>query len=616
MTTARHEAVRRGGCWRSTDDGVAYRDLNGNGTLDAYEDPRLPVEDRVADLIVRMTLEEKAAMLFHQGLVVPDDGTVSDEPDALAPVATGSLVRELGLTHFNIYWGPGPEVLAEWQNRMQEAAEGSRLGIPITISSDPRHGFGDNPATSMSGNGFSSWPEPIGLAATRDEDLVREFGDVARREYLAVGIRVALHPMADLATEPRWCRVSGTFGEDAELASRLVRAYIHGFQGEALGPQSIACMVKHFPGGGPQLDGEDPHFDYGREQVYPGGNFDYHLIPFEAAIAAGVAQVMPYYGMPVGTEHEEVGFGFNRGVITGLLRERYGFDGVVCTDWGLLTDAVIAGVPFPARAWGVEHLSTPERALKVLEAGVDQFGGEACPGVIVDLVESGKVDEERLDVSVRRLLRDKFRLGLFDDPYVDAAAAAELVGQSDFRQRGSRAQTRSIVLLKNDRATLPLRGVSRVYVEGLDRSELPDGVVAVDDAGDAEVAIVRVRAPFEPRDGNLLETLFHAGDLDFKDEELARIVDLLEQVPTIVDIYLDRAAVIPEIAGAAAALLADFGATDDVLLDIVFGRAEPSATLPFELPSSMEAARSQLSDVPCDSADPLFAFGHGLRYES
>jgi beta-glucosidase len=607
--------ARRGGCWRTTDDGLAYRDLNGNGALDAYEDPRLSVEDRVADLIARMTLEEKAATLFHQGLVVPDDGAVSDEPDALAPVATGSLVRDLGLTHFNIYWGPGPAVLAEWQNRMQEAAEDSRLGIPITISSDPRHGFGDNPATSMSGNGFSSWPEPIGLAATRDEDLVREFADVARREYLAVGIRVALHPMADLATEPRWCRASGTFGEDAELAARLVRAYIQGFQGDTLGSRSIACMVKHFPGGGPQLDGEDPHFHYGREQVYPGGNFDYHLVPFEAAIAAGVAQVMPYYGMPVGTEYEEVGFAFNRGVITGLLRERYGFDGVVCSDWGLLTDTLIAGVPFPARAWGVEHLTTPERALKVLEAGVDQFGGEACPEVIVDLVGTGEVDEERLDVSVQRLLREKFRLGLFDDPYVDPEAAAEIVGQADFRQRGSRAQARSIVLLKNDRAILPLRGVSRVYVEGLDAGALPEGVVAVDEPRDAEAALLRIRAPFEPRDGNLLETLFHAGDLDFKDEDLARIVELLEQVPTIVDIYLDRAAVIPEIAGGAAALLADFGASDDVLLDIVFGRAAPSGTLPFELPSSMDAARRQLPDVPRDSAEPLFAFGHGLRYE-
>jgi beta-glucosidase len=616
VTTTKHEAVRRGGCWRSTDEGVEYRDLNDNGELDPYEDPRLPVEERVGDLLERMTLEEKAALLFHQGLVVPEDGAVEDEPDAISQVATRSLVRDLGLTHFNIYWGPGPTVLAEWHNRMQEAAEGNRLGIPVTISSDPRHGFGDNPATSMSGDGFSSWPEPIGLAATRDEGLVREFADVARCEYLAVGIRLALHPMADLATEPRWCRASGTFGEDAELAARLVRAYIMGLQGEALGPQSVACMVKHFPGGGPQLDGEDPHFHYGREQVYPGGSFDYHLIPFDAAITAGVAQVMPYYGMPVGTEFEEVGFGFSRGVITGLLRERYGFDGVVCSDWGLLTDTMIAGAPFPARAWGVEHLSTHERALKVLEAGVDQFGGEACPEVIVDLVRSGRVDEARIDVSVRRLLRDKFRLGLFDDPYVDPEAAGEIVGQADFRERGRRAQTRSIVLLKNDRAALPLRGVARVYVEGIDSDALPDDLVSVDRPEDAEVALVRIRAPFEQRDGTFLETLFHAGDLDFKGEELTRILDLAQRVPTIVDIYLDRAAVIPEIADGAAALLADFGASDAVVLDFVFGRAEPSGALPFELPSSMETVRRQLSDVPYDSADPLFPFGHGLRYES
>ena len=307
-----------------------------------------------------------------------------------------------------------------------------------------------------------------------------------------------------------------------ELAARLVRAYILGLQGEALGPQSVACMVKHFPGGGPQLDGEDPHFHYGREQVYPGGNFDYHLIPFEAALAAGVAQVMPYYGMPVGTEYEEVGFGFNRGVITGLLRERYGFDGVVCSDWGLLTDTMIAGAPFPARAWGVEHLSTHERALKVIEAGVDQFGGEACPEVVVDLVRSGQVDEARIDVSVRRLLRDKFRLGLFDDPYVDPHAAGEVVGQADFRERGRRAQTRSIVLLKNDGATLPLQRQARASTSrGSTRRAARRRGLRRPPRGRRR-GLVRIRAPFELRDGNLLETLFHAGDLDFKGEELAQ----------------------------------------------------------------------------------------------
>jgi beta-glucosidase len=612
MTTG-GAVLRRGSCWRETSDGLTYRDLNRNGALDPYEDPRLQVEERVDDLLARMTLEEKSALLFHQGVVVPDDGTVGNGPEPVAGTSTRALVGEVGLTHFNIYWGPRPTVLAEWHNRMQQAAESTRLGIPVTIASDPRHGTGDNPATNMSGNGFSVWPDPIGLAATRDEVLVQEFADIARQEYLAVGIRLALHPSADLATEPRWARVAGTFGEDAGLAARLVGAYVRGMQGATLGPESVACMTKHFPGGGPQLDGEDPHFSYGREQVYPGGRFDYHLIPFEAALAAGTAQVMPYYGMPVGTEHEEVGFGFNRGVVTGLLRERYGFDGVVCTDWGLLSDTVLNSAVWPARAWGVEHLSREERALKAIEAGVDQFGGEACPEVVVELVRSGRVDEARVDASARRLLRDKIRLGLFDDPYVDPDAAAEQVGTASLVERGLHAQTRSIVLLGNDRGLLPLGDTSRVYVEGLDPSELANGAV-VDRPEDADVAIVRLHAPYEPRDGNLVEALFHAGALDFGAEELERLVALMRRVPTVLDIYLDRPAVIPELADAAAALLADFGASGAALLDVVFGRATPAGALPFELPSSMDAVRRQLPDVPYDSEDPLFPFGHGLSY--
>jgi beta-glucosidase len=279
------------------------------------------------------------------------------------------------INHFNFPGIREPRAAATWHNRMQALAEGTRLGIPITFVSDPRHAFSTNPAVSARIGQFSQWPEPIGLAATGDEALVREFADIARQEYLAIGIRVALHPMADLATEPRWGRINGTFGEDAALAARMVRAYIGGFQGETLGPQSVACMTKHFPGGGPQKDGDDPHFAYGKEQVYPGCNFDYHLIPFEAALAAGTAQIMPYYGMPVGLSYEEVGFGYNKGIITGLLRGKYGFEGVVCTDYGLVSDKVMGGNKMEACAWGVEHLSVPQRVKKLLDAGVDMLGG-------------------------------------------------------------------------------------------------------------------------------------------------------------------------------------------------------------------------------------------------
>ena len=460
---------------------------------------------------------------------------------------------------------------------------------------------------------FSQWPEAPGLAAIGDEDLVEAFADIARQEYLAVGLRSALHPVADLATEPRWARVNGTFGEDNQLAAKLTAAYIRGFQGAQLSADSVACMTKHFPGGGPQLDGEDPHFDYGREQVYPGDNFDYHLPPFEAAFAAGTAMIMPYYGMPMGTEHEEVGFAFNKGIITGLLRDKYGFDGVVCTDWGTLTDANIMGENFPARAWGVEHLSLPERIVKSLAASIDQFGGEACPEALVELVRGGQVSEARLDVSVRRLLRDKFRLGLFENPYANVDAAAHIAGNAAFRAAGELAQRRSIVLLKNA-GLLPLRGRPKIYIKNVKAEAAAQYGELVDEPGAADIAILRLKTPFEPRNSIFLESFFHAGDLDFKEPEKSRLLAIMSEVPTIVDIYLDRPAVMPEIAETCAGLVANFGASDAAVLDILFGRFKPSATLPFELPSSMEAVRTQHPDVPHDSADPLFEYGFGLSY--
>jgi beta-glucosidase len=497
-------------------DGLSYRDLNKNGRLDPYEDPRRPIEERVDDLLAQMTLEEKAGMLFHAMLPINPDGSLVEGESRFGPFSTVELVSGRLLNHFNLAGSAAPRQIAEWYNRLQHLAESTRLGIPVSLSSDPRHAFSDNPATSFMAGPFSQWPEPLGLAATGDAALVEAFGDIARQEYRAVGIRVALHPMADLATEPRWARNNGTFGEDAALASRMVAAYIRGFQGETLGTASVACMTKHFPGGGPQKDGEDPHFPYGREQVYPGNNFAYHLIPFEAAFATGTAQIRPYYGMPIGTPYEEVGFGFNTGVITGLLRGKYGFDGVVCTDWGLLTDAALGGRPFPARAWGVEHLSRPERARKALDAGVDQFGGEQCPEVILELVRSDQVAETRIDSSIRRLLRDKFRLGLFDNPFVDPNAAEQVVGNSAFRAAGEQAQRRSIVLLKNGAIetgqTLPLQGRPKLYVENIAPEIANRYGQVVESVAEAEVAILRLKAPFEQRDGNFLERMFHAGD--------------------------------------------------------------------------------------------------------
>ncbi|RJL24235.1 glycoside hydrolase family 3 protein [Bailinhaonella thermotolerans] len=578
-----------------------------------YQDPSLPVEERVEDLLGRMTLEEKAGLMFHTMLAMNPDGTPVEDPAAQpGDVTTTEMVRGRLMSHFNLLGGGGARQLAEWHNHLQAMAAETRLGIPVTISTDPRHAFTDNPGTGALAGAFSQWPETTGLAAIGDADLVRRHADVVRREYLAVGIRVALHPQIDLATEPRWPRISGTFGADADLTSELVAAYLEGLRGPEFGPESVAGMVKHFPGGGPQLDGEDPHFPYGQEQVYPGGNFDYHLKPFKAAIAAGATQMMPYYGKPVGTEHEEVGFGFNKGIITGLLREELGFDGIVCTDWQLLDEARIGPFLEPAKAWGVEHLTPIERAAKALDAGVDQFGGEKCPELVVELVRSGRIAEERIDVSVRRLLREKFRLGLFENRYVDPDRAEEIVGAAGFRELGEEAQRRSFTVLTGDRV-LPLRGRPRVYAEGVDPAILAEYAEVAAGPEGADFALLRLESPYEPRTGGFFETFFHCGSLAFAEDRLAEILALLDKVPTVVSIRLERPAVIPEIAARAAAVLGEYGAGDRAFLDVVFGRATPEGRLPFELPSSMDEVRRSREDVPGDTENPLFPIGHGLR---
>ncbi|MBT2544051.1 glycoside hydrolase family 3 C-terminal domain-containing protein [Streptomyces sp. ISL-44] len=580
----------------------------------AYKDASLPVDRRVEDLLSRMTLEEKAGQLFHSMLMMNADGTPVTETDgSTLPFTTPELIGERLLTHFNLLGTYGAREMAQWHNTVQEMAAATRLGIPVTLSTDPRHAFTDNIGASFNAGAFSAWPEALGLAAIGDPDLVFRFADTVRREYLAVGFRVALHPQIDLASEPRWARQTGTFGSDARLTAELVQAYVRGLQGPELGPESVSAMVKHFPGGGPQKDGEDPHFAHGKEQVYPGGMREHHLEPFKAAIAAGCAQMMPYYGQPIGTDWEEVGFGFNKGVVTGLLREELGFEGIVCTDWGLLNDAAIFGQMHPARAWGLEHLSTAERAARALDAGCDQFGGEQCPEVVVELVRSGRIAESRIDASVRRLLREKFRLGLFENPYVDPDAAAETVGRADFAALGAAAQRRSLTVLTNPEGIIPLSAKPgpKLYVRNVDEAVAAAYGEVVADPAAADLAVLRLRTPYEPRE-NVFESFFHSGSLAFPEPELAAILTLLDQVPTLVCINLERAAVIPEIAARAAALIADYGASDAALLDVAFGRAVPEGRLPFELPRSMKAVEASRPDVPNDTENPVFAHGHGL----
>ena len=574
-----------------------------------YQDAGLSVHQRVEDLLSRLPLADKVGLMFHT-IAVPAD------VDAVVPLFGERSLRSLvdkGLRHFNVLGSlPDGRSFAQWHNSVQSAALRHPLGIPVTFSSDPRHHFGDNPLTQMMAGPFSLWPEPLGLAAIGSADRVREFADIVRQEYLAVGIRVALHPQLDVATEPRWSRINTTFGEDADLTSRLGVAYVDGLQGALLSADSVAAMVKHFPGGGPQLDGNDPHFGWGREQVYPGDNAAYHLAPFRAALDAGAVEVMPYYGMPVGTDWDEVGFGFNKSVITGLLRDELGFDGIVCTDWGLVSDHPDLGDLGVARAWGVEHLGPADRALRVIEAGADQFGGEDCTEVLLGLVRDGRVSESRIDESVRRLLRVTFTLGLFEHPFVDEESALITLGRIDFRDAGLAAQRDSLTLLTNT-GLLPLARGAKVFAPQISAAALEGHATRVDDPAAADVAVLRIKAPYEPRTEGMA-ALFHHGSLEFAAEEVRRILEVCAAVPTVIDVYLDRPAVLTPLAGAAAALIANFGVSERALLEVLFGAAEPRGTLPFDLPRSDAAVAASRTDVAFDTADPLFRFGHGLRY--
>ncbi|MFJ6677625.1 glycoside hydrolase family 3 protein [Microbacterium sp. NPDC091382] len=600
-------------------DGTRYRDLNRNGVMDPYEDPRLPVAERVADLVSRLSLEEKAGLMIQTIVPTTTDGEVDGPSTMPGRTAAREFIEGLHVTHLNIHQIPDPRAMARWVNGLQRVAAASGHGIPVTISTDPRHSFTENVGASFTAGHLSAWPEPLGLGALADPGFVREFADIARREYLAVGIRSALHPMLDVATEPRWPRQYGTFGQDAELVGRLGVAYVDGFEGDRLTAASVACMAKHFPGGGPEKDGEDPHFPYGTDQVYPGGMFEYHLEPFRRVIDRGVSAIMPSYGIPRGVvldgeAVEEVAFGFNHQIITGLLREKLGFTGVVCTDWGLITESRLMGKVLPPRSWGVEHLSEIERVRKALDAGVDQFGGEDDPALVLELVRSGAVAESRLDVSVARLLTVKFELGLFDDPFVDEDAAGEIVGSAEFRAAGDRAQSRSAVILPGgggDAASvLPLRPGTAVHAPEVSDDAIREaGLVPTADAARADVSLMRLQPPFEPRDEYMLEAHFHAGSLAFDDAVLADVAEVAAVTPTVVTVHLERPALLAPVVAHAHAVVATFGASEEALLDVLTGRVPAAGRLPFEIPRDEAAVLAGHSDVPGGTVDPVYEAG-------
>lgn len=576
--------------------------------MDDYRDPTLPVEQRVEDLLRRMTVAEKAAMMFHPSTSPPNENLTESEAVDEASHHAGSL----GITHFNVLGGEDSAAVAAWHNMLQEISEGTRLGIPVTLSTDPRHGFRSNLFTGQSMDSLSRWPDYPGIAAIGGLDAARSFAEVVRQELLAMGIRVLLGPMADIFSEPRWSRGSGTFGEDPEGVAELTAAFIETLRGgDELGPGSVAAIVKHFPGGGPQLKGDDAHDSRYPEQVYPGNMQELHLRPFERAFAAGATQVMTYYGKPVGTAWPEVGFAFNEPVIRDLLRHRLRFDGVVVTDWNVLETEQIGGLQFGPNGWGLEHLTPLGRAEIAIGVGVDQFGGDRNPALIEELVDSGRVAESRIDKSVRRLLREKFRLGIFEHRRVGIEGTRRICGSAGFTARGVQAQEMSLVLATEGAPLLPVG--AQVLLDGVGRRAAEDsGLIPVADLAEAEAVVVRLDAPYTPGRGSLGD-FFRGGTLEFDEETLVRLRTYSASVPLFVAVYLERPAILGPLLEMAAAVVGDFGASDDVVLSALQGRTAVTGTFPFDIPSSMAAVEASREDVPFDTVAPRFRAGDGVQ---
>ncbi len=681
---------------------LAFKDLNKNGMLDPYEDWRLPFDERARNLASLLSVEQIAGLMLyssHQSIPAAGGGpigggTYGGLPFAESGANPGDLsdqqktfLADDNVRHVLITSVQSPEVAATWNNNAQSFVEGIGLGIPVNTSSDPRHGS-DSYAEFNAGAGgkISMWPGTLGIAATFDPSLMRKFGEVASAEYRALGIATALSPQIDLATEPRWSRFDGTMGEDPRLSADMARAYVDGFQTSSdsdeisggWGFHSVNAMVKHWPGGGPEEGGRDGHYGYGAYAVYPGNNLKDNLIPFtEGAFKlegpTGMASaVMPYYTISYNQDTkygENVGNGYSRYIVNDLLRGEYKYDGVVCTDWGV-TGNVTGLDKFEGKPWGAENLIEGQRHYKILMAGVDQFGGNNVRGPVLEAYNIGVKENgeefmrKRFEESAVRLLRNIFRVGLFENPYLDAEKTKSLVGNPDFMKAGYEAQVRSVVMLKNSSSTLPLKKQLKVYIprrftpagRNWFGQEIPESwtdpvnlnVVTkyfevVQKPADADFALVSIASPsggsgysaddLKARGNGYVPITLQYGKYRAeaaRDKSIAggspfenftnrsykgktaiaqNTYDMkmvnetkaeMGKKPVVVLIDVSNPMVFSEIEKNASAILVHFGVQDQALLDLLTGASEPEGLLPFQMPSDMLTVEEQSEDVPRD----------------
>ena len=605
---------------------LEFRDLNANGQLDVYEDWRKPVGQRVADLLSRMTLEEKAGLM---------------QITSFSATTAGGFINDRHIVHLILRDSVSGQALATRNNQFQQIAEGTRLGIPLVFAANPRDHISDTLVFEQI-DATGQWPGTLGLAATNDIKLIRTFADTIRGQWVAQGIRKMYGYQVDVASEPRWNRVQTTFGEGPWWSAEITRQIVLGFQGEHLSSDSVAETIKHFPGDGAVWNGLDPHFAWGQWAAYPteGSLFRYQLAPFQAAVDAGTSAIMSYYSSQINSrdavqlpsswwqsptqQFEEVGAAFNKTLLTNLLRDTMGFTGYVNTDSGVLGNT----------GWGVENLTTAERFAKGVKAGASIFSDNNDPSQLIAAVETGLITEAELDPHVSRLLTEMFNLGLFEEPYVDPDAAQASIESQQALKVQYQANLESIVLLRNDMGLLPMAAGKKVYVEVFAGSRsaaqtaalkalvaAEPAVTVVDTVEQADVALVWLRP-----------TVFQRPQHDYNDVALgtdtgvdvAKVQAIEAARPTVLVVNLVNPWVINAVEPNAAAVVATFDVKGAALLDVLAGRYNPSGKLPLSIPADQAAVDNNAPDVPgyLESFDyayrnkvgDKYLFGFGLSY--
>ncbi|WIM67963.1 glycoside hydrolase family 3 N-terminal domain-containing protein [Corynebacterium breve] len=627
-------------------DGLKFRDLDGDGQLAPYEDWRLPADERADDLVTRMKPEEKIGMMVigshypgysefiphadPNNLLNPEDVwrdhnpiTSQEYPEPI--LVTSSTDNAINVRHQRyliVRDNLEPRDLAVWTNAVQEVAEKSRLGIPVVFASNPRNHFAlvAEFGVSESTGVFSEWPGELGLAALDDAQLIETYGKEIAKEWRAGGIHKIYGYMADVASEPRWSRFNGTFGEDVDLVTRYMAALTRGMQGSSLSEASVATTVKHFPGGGVRLDGHDPHFEWGQTNEYPteGALYKYHLPPFQAAVDEGCASIMPYYAKPVNssaeqlpeelwegptTQFEEVAFAYNNTFIEKMLRQNMGFDGYINSDSGII-DAMM---------WGVEDLTKPERFAKAVEVGTDIVSDMSDPTELQKAFDEGILEEKFLDRAVKRLLIEMFQLGLFDNPYVDEDIAEQIIGNDTVNALAQTAQRQSVTLLRNaDLLPLDLEAAKKVYVYTTGRTKIDEvdrkfkaafadttpNYQLVESPEEADFAVVWARpdiALFEddrPGVSLSIEPRNNGVDVD-------RVIEIEKTVPTILVVNFTNPWLLTELEPEAAAVVGTYEISPANLLKSLAGEdGGPKGKLPMSVPASAETVAESPRDVP------------------